>query len=154
MTDLISSIKSLPIYKTVSQTLERLEDDGNEKRARDDAVVDVMEEAVGDADDRIDLIFKADTEPKYGWKAITALDEKKKLSSKDPEKDKAFAACLKKVQDADKKATKSHSQSQGRSFRGAPGGNPGYSSSGRDTTAKNCQSEISSLVTFFLFYTP
>merc|ERR1712029_532722 len=58
-----------------------------------------LEEAVGEADDRINLIFKADTEPKYGWKAITAMEEKKKLSSSDPEKDKAFAACFKKVQD-------------------------------------------------------
>ena len=92
-----------------------------------------LEEALGDADDRIDLIFKADTEPKYGWKAITALEEKKKLSSKDPEKDKAFAACLKKVQDADKKTSKSFSQSQNKSFRNPPGGNPGYSSSGGDS---------------------
>ena len=30
-----------------------------------------LEEAVGEADDRINLIFKADTEPKYGWKVKT-----------------------------------------------------------------------------------
>ena len=82
-------------------------------------------EAISDADERINLIRKADSDPRYGWKAITAFEEKQKLDTKDPEKEKVFAACLKKVQEAEKKTAKS-SSSASRPFRYAPGGQSGY----------------------------
>ena len=76
----------------------------NEAHKAISPIKEMLQGAIVDAESRIDLIFKADSEPKYGWKAITAYKEKQNLDNKDPEKEKAFAACLKEVQDADKKS--------------------------------------------------
>ena len=88
----------------------------------------MLTEATSDAEERLNLILKADADPRYGWKAITVFEEKQKLDNKDPEKEKVFAACLKKVQENEKK-TKSITSSS-RPFRSAPGGQPGYSQQG------------------------
>ena len=75
------------------------------------------------ASERIDLICKADSEPKIGWKAISLYEEKKRQPSSDPEKNKIWASCLKAVQEQ-KKTVRSPQQP----FRPAPGWNPGRSS--------------------------
>ena len=78
------------------------------------------------ASERIDLIFKADQEPKSGWKALSLYDEKKLQGNSDPEKHKVWASCLKAVQETQKKSIRPSPQPQ--PFRQQPGWNPGRSS--------------------------
>ena len=87
------------------------------------------------AAERIDLIFKADLDPKIGWKALSLFEEQKRQPTSDPEKCKAWASCLKTVQDTQKKSSRPSQQSepfrqQSQPFRQQPGWNPGRSSSG------------------------
>ena len=98
------------------------------------AIKEVTEEltkAETEAADRISLLFKADEDPKVGWRALTIFDEKKKREEKaDPETDKLFATCVKQVQDTSKKF-KGDGYSVGkRPFRPRPGWNSGSSYSG------------------------
>ena len=60
-------------------------------------IKELLEGAINDAEIRMNLIFKADSVPKHGWKAITVMEEKRNLDHKDPEFEKDFAASLKKV---------------------------------------------------------
>ena len=117
----------------ISNAIEALDDFIITSTSPDDEVYSALTpikatltEAVSDAEERINLILKADADPRYGWKAITAFEEKQKLDTKDPEKEKVFAACLKKVQEAEKKSKISSS----RPFRSTPGGQPGYTQQG------------------------
>ena len=99
-----------------------------------------MISASKEVEDRVDLIFKADQDSKFGWKAVSLLEEKERLGTKDPEKDKAFQSCLKQVQDAHKKSFSSSSASRSsRPFSRRPGGEPGFngSSSSGDVTCNN-----------------
>ena len=79
--------------------------------------------AVDIAAERIDLVFKADLEPKTGWKALSMYEEKKRQSATDPEKHKIWASCLKAANESQKKASRPASQP----FRQQPGWNPGRS---------------------------
>ena len=60
------------------------------------------------ADDRCDLILRADEDPQNGWKALTRYEKVIGSSSKstNPEREKVFADCLKKVQEEKKKKMK------------------------------------------------
>ena len=123
------------VYKSLSQIKEKIID------------------ANSDATQRIDLIFKAESDPKLGWKAVSLYEEKERLGTKDPEKDKAFQSCLKQVQEAHKKAT-SHRSTSYRPFRSAPGGHPGSSASTGDVEdkfkAQNCFLKHPSIFSFFV----
>ena len=70
---------------------------------------DEIKVAAADAESRIGLIFKADSEPKVGWKAITMFEEKQRQKEKDPEADKVFASCVKQLEDSSKKSSRSSS---------------------------------------------
>ena len=93
------------------------------------SVKDELGKAETDAVDRIALLIKADEDPKYGWRALTLLEEKKKHGSADPETDKLFASCVKQVQESTKKP-KSESAGVKRPFSQGPGWYPGGSNSG------------------------
>ena len=86
--------------------------------------------------DRCDLIVRADEDPHNGWRALTRYEKLiENGKSTDPEKEKMFADCLKKVQEDKKKKTKvtgsQFAQSfSSRPFRGGPGYTPGNSSFG------------------------
>ena len=60
------------------------------------------------SEDRCDLILRADEDPQNGWKALTRYEKVVGASSKssNPEREKVFAECLKKVQEDNKKKTK------------------------------------------------
>lgn len=89
--------------------------------------------AVDIGSERIDLICKADAEPKIGWKAISLYEEKKRQPSSDPEKNKIWASCLKAVQEQ-KKTVRPPQQP----FRPAPGWNPGRSSYAGQKSQSTC----------------
>ena len=96
------------------------------------AVKEMIQSAASEAEERISLIFKADSIPKHGWKALTVFEEKKRLQSNketSAETDKAFASCVKQVQEEQKKSkpTSSASSSSSRPFRSRPGVQSGSS---------------------------
>ena len=74
--------------------------------------------AAEQATDRIEMIFRADSDPKIGWKALSIYDEKRKASTDDPEKLKMWTSCLKAASDAQKKST---SKNDRQPFRSQPG---------------------------------
>ena len=82
-----------------------------------------IEKAIAEADDRMDLITRADADPKLGWRALSIYESRQKASKLDPEKEKIFSSCLKEVQeDAKKKASSSGYK---KPFRSGPGNHPG-----------------------------
>ena len=79
--------------------------------------------AISEAEDRMDLITRADADPKLGWRALSVYENRQKTSKLDPEKEKIFSSCLKEVQeDAKKKASTSGYK---KPFRPGPGNHPG-----------------------------
>ena len=70
------------------------------------AIRDQRKLAVDNANERIDLIFKANANPKIGWKAISMYKEKQRQPNSDPKKHKLWLSCLKLVQDQQKKASR------------------------------------------------
>ena len=105
------------------------------------AIREKISAASADVSERVDLIFKADSDPKLGWKAVSLLEEKQRLGTKDPEKDKVFQTCLKQVQDAHKSSNSQRNASR-RPFPSAPGGHPGYSSSAGTGDVKHFSSSF------------
>ena len=93
------------------------------------SVKDILGKAESEAGDRIALLFKADEDPKFGWRALSLLEEKKRQGASDPETDKLFASCVKQVQESAKKP-KMESPSAKRPFSQGPGWYPGMSGSG------------------------
>ena len=94
-----------------------------------ETVKEVLGKAEAEAGDRISLLFKADEEPKYGWRALSLMEEKKRQGSTDPETEKLFASCVKQVQESAKKPKLDASSSK-RPFSQGPGWYPGVSATG------------------------
>ena len=94
-------------------------------------VRDELKKGITEAEERLELITKADSDPKTGWKALTIFDGKKKSGKMDSENEKLFSTCLKEAQDDTRRKAKpaysSSSYSQRKPFRSGPGGYPGYS---------------------------
>ena len=88
-------------------------------------VRDQISSASEQATDRIEMIFKADSDPKIGWKALSIYEEKRKSTISDPEKHKMWASCLKAASDAQKKSTTKNDRQP---FRSQPGWQSGRSS--------------------------
>ena len=86
-------------------------------------VRDDIDKAIAEADDRLDLISRADADPKLGWRALSIYENKQKTSRLDPEKEKIFASCLKEVQDESKK--KATTSGYKKTFFPGPGQYPG-----------------------------
>ena len=82
--------------------------------------------------ERLDLITKADSEPEVGWRALTKYEEVLKSGkSSNPEREKLFAECVRKVkEEKKKKATKvtapQLAASLHRPFQSGPGYSSGY----------------------------
>lgn len=92
-------------------------------------VRDELESAIRDAEERLDLIIKADADPKTGWKALTLYESKQKAGKIDPEKEKVFNSCLREAQeDAKRKAKTTSTFNYKKPFRQGPGAYPGNSS--------------------------
>ena len=94
-------------------------------------ICDDLKKGIAEAEERLDLITKADSDPKAGWKALTLFDGKRKSGKMDPENEKLFSTCLKEAQDDSRRKSKptytSSSYSQRKPFRSGPGAHPGYS---------------------------
>ena len=106
------------------------------------ALTPVREEigkAIAEADDRLDLITRADADPKLGWRALSIYENKQKTSTLDPEKEKIFSSCLKEVQEESKK--KATSSGYKKPFRPGPGQYPGagYGFSGEQWFDNNAE---------------
>ena len=67
---------------------------------------DLVSSASDEAKERINLIFKADQDPKLGWKTVLMMEEKKRHIQPDPKKDKLWASCYRQVQESQKKPAK------------------------------------------------
>lgn len=106
--------------------------------------------AVDAAVERIDLIFKADLEPRTGWKALSLYEEKKRQPNSDPEKYKAWASCLKAVQESQKKSARPSQQPQ--PFRQQPGWYSGRSSNSGGSDKSLSSSLINCFLTDLLPY--
>ena len=117
----------------------------------------MIESAATEAEERISLIFKADSIPKCGWKALTVFEEKKRLQSTDSsaETDKAFASAVKQVQDDQKKSRQpsSSSRSASRPFRSRPGVQSGSSSASGDVDIHQ-RDKILNISLHFSSYSP
>ena len=70
-----------------------------------------------DCDERIFLILKADSDPRFGWQAATLYEEQKRLDKKNPEAGKLFDRMLAKAKQAKKTGT---GRAQSKPFRGGP----------------------------------
>ena len=107
--------------------------------------------------DRCDLIVRADEDPHNGWRALTRYEKLiENGKSTDPEKEKMFADCLKKVAEEKKKKSKvtgtQFAQSLApRPFRGGPGYAPGNSSYGSAQGYNYIQFAHRSVCFFFVF---
>ena len=82
-----------------------------------------ISKAISEADDRLDLITRADADPKCGWRALSVYENRQQSSKLDPEKEKIFSSCLKEVQEETKK--KALTFSYKKPFRSGPGSYPG-----------------------------
>ena len=86
--------------------------------------------------ERLDLITKADSEPNVGWKALTKYEQAVQNSkSSNPEREKLFSECVKKVNEEKKKKSKVTAPQlaaslNARQFRSGPGYSSGYNSFG------------------------
>ena len=83
-----------------------------------------ISKAISEADDRLDLITRADADPKLGWRALSIYESRQKTSKLAPEKEKVFSSCLKEVQEEAKKKTQPPLYAK-KPFRSGPGSNPG-----------------------------
>ena len=83
--------------------------------------------------ERLDLIVRADSEPEFGWKAITKYEQAiMNNKSPNPEREKLFSECVKKVREEKKKKTSKVTAPQlaaslQRPFHPGPGFAPGNS---------------------------
>ena len=89
-----------------------------------------IQSAASLASERLDLVIRADADPKFGWKALSLYEEQQRQSNSvrnnsDPEFNKSWANCLKKAQELPKKNPPKVDRPP---FRPKPG-----SQSGRDT---------------------
>ena len=82
--------------------------------------------------ERLDLIVRADSEPEFGWKAITKFEQAiQNGKSSNPEREKLFSECVRKVKEEKKKKPSKVTASQfgasliQRPFHGGPGVTPG-----------------------------
>ena len=86
--------------------------------------------------ERLDLISKADSEPNGGWRALTKYEQAIQNSkTSNPEREKLFAECVKKVAEEKKKKSKVTAPQfaaslNSRQFRSGPGFSSGYNSFG------------------------
>ena len=82
--------------------------------------------------ERLDLISKADSEPSVGWKALTKYEQALQNSEvKNPEREKLFSECVKKVTEEKKKKAKVTAPqfaTSMRPFQFGPGLASGYTS--------------------------
>ena len=83
-----------------------------------------LSSAAARAEDRIDLILLADSDPRHGWKALNLYEEKQRQPISNPEKMKVWNTCIKAAQESSKpKPAKSDNYQK--PFRSSPGSNPG-----------------------------
>ena len=82
--------------------------------------------------ERLDLIVRADSEPEFGWKAITKFEQAiQDGKSSNPEREKLFSECLRKLKEEKKKKPNKVTASQfgasllQRPFHGGPRVAPG-----------------------------
>ena len=100
------------------------------------ALAEIREDVSGAQEigqERLDLIVRADSEPEFGWKAITKFEQAIQNSkSSNPEREKLFSECVRKVKEEKKKkpnnkvtASQFGASLLQRPFHGGPGVAPG-----------------------------
>ena len=85
----------------INNAIEALDNDENDI----ESVRQHLSTAASFASERLDLVLRADADPKYGWKALSLFEEKQRhtASNSDPETAKTWASCIKAAQDMTKK---------------------------------------------------